>query len=187
MGSMSHYWQVPSFNRREMTLGQDGKEVKKALYDSIQFQKDVLNTMSNGVRMGEEKGFCSGISRVDYFIRDDADTQAVIFSPGLHFAEGFLYKERVESMEKQVRKLFPRANVRTETYLNMGKADPKIEDPTSVTDIKWSLGKILVQYDPDNGLETSRNPKTGVKCNFVQAGIQIISGDDPSQAVMRNT
>lgn len=69
----------------------------------------------------------------------------------------------------------------------MRKADPKIKDPSSVTDMKWTLGKILVQYDPDNGIETSRDPKTGVKCNFVQAGIQIISGDDPSQAVVRNT
>lgn len=97
---MSHYWQVQSFNR-EIALDQDGKgkEVKWVVYDPIQFQKDILNTMSNGVGMGEEKGFCRGTSRVDYFIRDDADTQAVIFSPGLPFAEGFLYKERVESMD----------------------------------------------------------------------------------------
>ncbi|KAK5788404.1 hypothetical protein VI817_009362 [Penicillium citrinum] len=181
---MSHYWQVPTFENQITKIDANGQEYDTYEYNSDLFRNDVLDTMANGLPMTNTMTFVDKIT-VDLFTREDAETEAIIFTPQGFNSPAVRYPNQVGLIEDKVKELIPGTPVHRYAYWNAGMPDQRIPDESLVQDMSWTFGKVIVQYDPDNGRKTREDPDTGVKCNAQQAAIQVLPGDDPSTPIVK--
>jgi hypothetical protein len=151
----SHFWEIPSFR-----LMLPGQPPRVGPHDPVRFKEDVIDTFDNGCAFDGSRG--EGIAchvRNSFSMFDDQfKPQIVVITPRLKMSEakpGILhYGDEVQQIVNKVQSLIPNSPPPLIVDYVSIEEDDLVEDAGNPRNFRFTEGKALFQYDPEEYVVT---------------------------------